>query len=160
MTMPILMPQHAKLAVLIDAENARACNVQQVLEEVAQHGIPTIKRAYGDWTTDRLIKWKDVLNNHAIQPIQQFSYTTGKNATDAALIIDAMDVLHANIVDGFCIVSSDSDFTRLATRIRETGRSVFGFGAKRTPQAFVAACDKFHLTPPRDVTSPNYPSSP
>lgn len=154
------MAQLAKLAVLIDAENARACDVQHVLEEVAHLGTPTIKRAFGDWTTDRLIKWKDVLNNLAIQPIQQFSYTTGKNATDAALIIDAMDILHARIVDGFCIVSSDSDFTRLATRIRETGRSVYGFGAKRTPQAFVAACDKFHFTAPRTLISPNCPSSP
>jgi hypothetical protein len=113
---------------------------------VAQVGTATVKRAYGDWTTPQLGSWKDVLHVHAIQPIQQFSYTSGKNATDSALIIDAMDLLHGGRVDGFCLVSSDSDFTRLATRIREAGLSVYGFGEKKTPRPFVAACDRFIYT--------------
>jgi hypothetical protein len=116
------------------------------LAEVSRYGTAAIKRAYGDWTTTNLKGWKDVLHTMAIQPIQQFSYTTGKNATDSALIIDAMDVLHSGSVDGFCLVSSDSDFTRLATRIREAGLVVYGFGERKTPEPFVAACDKFIYT--------------
>ncbi len=135
-----------KLAVLIDADNAQASVVQELLAEVSRYGTATIKRAYGDWTTDNLKSWKAVLHAQAIQPIQQFRYTTGKNATDSALIIDAMDVLHSGSVDGFCLVSSDSDFTRLATRIREAGLTVYGFGERKTPEPFVAACDKFVYT--------------
>ncbi|BCO28335.1 hypothetical protein MIZ03_3235 [Rhodoferax lithotrophicus] len=135
-----------KLAVLIDADNAQASVIQELLAEVSRYGTATIKRAYGDWTTTNLKGWKDVLHTMAIQPIQQFAYTSGKNATDSALIIDAMDVLHAGSVDGFCLVSSDSDFTRLATRIREAGLVVYGFGERKTPEPFVAACDKFIYT--------------
>jgi len=135
-----------KLAVLIDADNAQASVVEELLAEVAKFGVASIKRAYGDWTTTNLKQWKEHLNSHAIQPIQQFSYTQGKNATDASLIIDAMDILHENSLDGFCLISSDSDFTRLATRIRESGLIVYGFGEKKTPEAFIAACDKFVFT--------------
>ena len=135
-----------KLAVLIDADNAQASVIQELLAEVSRYGTATIKRAYGDWTTNNLKGWKEVLHRMAIQPIQQFSYTTGKNSTDASLIIDAMDVLHTGAVDGFCLVSSDSDFTRLATRIREAGLVVYGFGERKTPEPFVAACDKFIYT--------------
>jgi hypothetical protein len=135
-----------KLAVLIDADNAQASVIQELLAEVSRYGTATIKRAYGDWTTTNLKSWKDVLHTMAIQPIQQFAYTSGKNATDSALIIDAMDVLHAGSADGFCLVSSDSDFTRLATRIREAGLVVYGFGERKTPEPFVAACDKFIYT--------------
>jgi uncharacterized LabA/DUF88 family protein len=135
-----------KLAVLIDADNAQASVIQELLAEVSRYGTATIKRAYGDWTTTNLKGWKEVLHTMAIQPIQQFAYTSGKNATDSALIIDAMDVLHADSVDGFCLVSSDSDFTRLATRIREAGLVVYGFGQRKTPEPFVAACDKFIYT--------------
>lgn len=135
-----------KLAVLIDADNAQASVIQELLAEVSRYGTATIKRAYGDWTTQNLKGWKEVLHRMAIQPIQQFSYTTGKNSTDASLIIDAMDVLHDERVDGFCLVSSDSDFTRLATRIREAGLVVYGFGERKTPEPFVAACDKFIYT--------------
>lgn len=134
------------LAVLIDSDNAQASVIQELLAEVAQYGVATIKRAYGDWTTPNLSSWKETLNTHAIQPIQQFAYTNGKNATDSALIIDAMDLLHGGKVDGFCLVSSDSDFTRLATRIRESGLAVYGFGEKKTPKAFVSACNKFIYT--------------
>jgi uncharacterized LabA/DUF88 family protein len=137
---------NSKLAVLIDADNAQASVIQELLAEVSRYGTATIKRAYGDWTTTNLKSWKDVLHTMAIQPIQQFSYTSGKNATDSALIIDAMDVLHEAKVDGFCLVSSDSDFTRLATRIREAGLLVYGFGERKTPEPFVAACDKFVFT--------------
>lgn len=132
-----------RLAVLIDADNAQASICEELLTEVARYGRASIKRAYGDWTTDNLRSWKEVLHKLAIKPIQQFRYTTGKNATDSALIIDAMDLLHAGQLDGFCIVSSDSDFTRLATRVREAGLVVYGFGEKKTPAAFIAACDKF-----------------
>ena len=135
-----------KLAVLIDADNAQASVIQELLAEVSRYGTATIKRAYGDWTTTNLKGWKEVLHTMAIQPIQQFSYTSGKNATDSALIIDAMDVLHTGSVDGFCLVSSDSDFTRLATRISEAGLVVYGFGERKTPEPFVAACDKFIYT--------------
>jgi uncharacterized LabA/DUF88 family protein len=139
-------PESKKLAVLIDADNAQASICAELLAEVAKFGISSVKRAYGDWTTTNLKGWKEHLHKHAIQPIQQFSYTTGKNATDSSLIIDAMDLLHEERLDGFCLVSSDSDFTRLATRIREAGLVVYGFGEKKTPEAFISACDKFVFT--------------
>lgn len=139
-------PNTDKLAVLIDADNAQASVITDLLREVARYGTATIKRAYGDWTTPNLNSWKVSLNSLAIQPIQQFRYTVGKNATDSALIIDAMDLLHGGRVDGFCLVSSDSDFTRLATRVREAGLVVYGFGENKTPRSFVAACDKFIYT--------------
>jgi uncharacterized LabA/DUF88 family protein len=132
-----------RLAVLIDADNATASLATELLEEIARYGTPTIKRAYGDWTTQQLAGWKDELLRHAIQPVQQFAYTRGKNSTDSALIIDAMDLLYAGNVEGFVIVSSDSDFTRLATRLRETGMTVYGLGRRETPGPFVAACDRF-----------------
>ena len=135
-----------KLAVLIDADNAQASIISNLLKEIAKYGISNIKRAYGDWTTERLKQWKEHLHKYAIQPIQQFSYTTGKNSTDSSLIIDAMDILHDKNVDGFCIISSDSDFTRLSTRIREEGLVVYGFGEKKTPEAFISACDEFIFT--------------
>jgi hypothetical protein len=135
-----------KLAVLIDADNAQSSIIQELLAEVSRHGVASVKRAYGDWTTTNLKGWKDTLHRMAIQPMQQFSYTTGKNSTDSSLIIDAMDLLHGGKLDGFCLVSSDSDFTRLATRIREAGLAVYGFGEKKTPEAFVAACDRFVYT--------------
>jgi uncharacterized LabA/DUF88 family protein len=140
------MNNNDKLAVLIDADNAQACIIKELLGEISTYGTASVKRAYGDWTTPNLKGWKDTLHMMAIQPIQQFSYTTGKNSTDSSLIIDAMDLLHSEKLDGFCLVSSDSDFTRLATRIREAGLSVYGFGEKKTPLAFVAACDKFIYT--------------
>ncbi len=138
--------QNDKLAVLIDADNAQASIIAELLEEISKFGIASIKRAYGDWTTTNLKGWKEHLHGHAIQPMQQFSYTTGKNSTDSSLIIDAMDILHENHLDGFCIVSSDSDFTRLATRIREAGLVVYGFGEEKTPESFTSACDKFIFT--------------
>jgi uncharacterized LabA/DUF88 family protein len=132
-----------RLAVLIDADNTSASHASAILEEVARYGVPTVKRAYGDWTTQNLVRWKDELHRHAVQPVQQFAYTTGKNSTDSALIIDAMDLLYSDNVDGFAIVSSDSDFTRLATRLRESGKIVYGLGRRRTPPSLVAACDRF-----------------
>ncbi|MDR0599429.1 MAG: NYN domain-containing protein [Treponema sp.] len=135
-----------KLAVLIDADNTQALIIEGLLAEVAKYGVASVKRIYGDWTSSNLRSWKDKLLDYAIQPIQQFSYTTGKNATDSAMIIDAMDLLYSENLDGFCIVSSDSDFTRLASRIRESGRKVYGFGEKKTPRAFVSVCDKFIYT--------------
>ncbi len=132
-----------KLAVLIDADNVPYSNVKQMLEEIAKNGTPTIKRIYADWTKPTVSGWKNVLLENAITPIQQYSYTTGKNSSDSALIIDAMDILYSGKVNGFCIVSSDSDFTRLATRLREAGMTVIGFGEKKTPQPFISACDKF-----------------
>ena len=136
----------AKLAVLIDAENAKPAIIEGLLNEVAKYGVASVKRIYGDWTNSTLRSWKEKLLHFAIQPIQQFSYTTGKNATDSAMIIDAMDLLYSEKLDGFCIVSSDSDFTRLAARLRESGRIVYGFGEKKTPKAFVSVCDKFIYT--------------
>ena len=136
----------SKLAVLIDADNTQPAIVDGLLNEVAKYGVSSVKRIYGDWTSTNLRQWKDRLLEYAIQPIQQFAYTTGKNATDSAMIIDAMDLLYTERLDGFCIVSSDSDFTRLAARIRESGKTVYGFGEKKTPKAFVAACDKFIYT--------------
>jgi uncharacterized LabA/DUF88 family protein len=139
-------PRQAKLAVLIDADNIQPAIIEGLLNEVAKYGIASIKRIYADWTSNNQRSWKDKLLEHALQPIQQFSYTTGKNATDSALIIDAMDLLYSEKLDGFCIVSSDSDFTRLAARLRESGRTVYGFGEKKTPKAFVSVCDKFIYT--------------
>jgi uncharacterized LabA/DUF88 family protein len=133
----------ARLAVLIDADNAQPAIVDALLAEIAKYGTAHVKRAYGDWTTGALRGWKDQLLAQSIQPIQQFAYTRGKNATDAAMVIDAMDLLYSGRFDGFCIVSSDSDFTRLAARIRESGLTVYGFGERKTPKPFVAACDKF-----------------
>ncbi|MEJ2157022.1 MAG: NYN domain-containing protein [Desulfobacteraceae bacterium] len=135
-----------RLAVLIDADNAQPSIVEGLLSEIAKYGTANAKRIYGDWTLPGLKGWKEVLLQHSIQPIQQFGYTSGKNATDSALIIDAMDLLYTGKFDGFCIVSSDSDFTKLASRIRETGLIVYGFGEKKTPKAFVSACDKFIFT--------------
>jgi len=135
-----------KLAVLIDADNAQPSIIEELLAEIAKYGTANVKRIYGDWTGTHLKGWKEVLLNFSIQPIQQFRYTMGKNATDAAMIIDAMDLLYTNKFDGFCIVSSDSDFTKLAARIRESGLVVYGFGEKKTPEAFVSACDKFIYT--------------
>lgn len=132
-----------KLAVLIDADNVPYANVKEMLEEISKNGIPTIKRIYADWTKPTVSGWKNVLLENAITPIQQYSYTTGKNSSDSAMIIDAMDILYSEKVNGFCIVSSDSDFTRLATRLREAGMTVIGFGEKKTPQPFISACDKF-----------------
>jgi hypothetical protein len=135
-----------RLAVLIDSDNTTASLTTELLAEMAKYGTPTIKRAYGDWTTQNLAGWKEELLRHAIQPVQQFAYTRGKNSTDSALIIDAMDLLYAGNLEGFVIVSSDSDFTRLATRLRESGMTVYGLGRRNTPAAFVAACDRFiHL---------------
>ena len=132
-----------KLAVLIDADNVPYANIKEMLEEIAKNGTPTIKRIYADWTKPTVSGWKSVLLENAITPIQQYSYTTGKNSSDSAMIIDAMDILYSEKVDGFCIVSSDSDFTILAIRLREAGMKVLGFGEKKTPQHFITACDKF-----------------
>lgn len=132
-----------KLAVLIDGDNIPSAYVKEMMEEIAKYGNPTIKRIYGDWTKPHLSKWKNMLLENAITPIQQYGYTTGKNATDSAMIIDAMDILYSLKVDGFCLVSSDSDFTRLATRLREAGMHVIGIGEKKTPEPFIVACDKF-----------------
>jgi len=131
------------LAVLIDADNIPYANVKEMLDEIAKLGVPTIKRIYGDWTKPTVGGWKKSLLENAITPVQQYSYTQGKNATDSAMIIDAMDILHNQKVDGFCLVSSDSDFTRLATRLRESGMTVIGIGEKKTPNPFIVACDKF-----------------
>jgi uncharacterized LabA/DUF88 family protein len=135
-----------KIAILIDGDNAQANLLPQTLVEAGKYGLVTVRRIYGDWTTSSMNSWKDVLNFHAVQPIQQFRYTIGKNATDSAMIIDAMDLLHSGVVDGFCLVSSDSDYTRLATRIRESGVFVMGIGEKKTPKPFVNACDVFVYT--------------
>ena len=135
-----------KIAILIDGDNAQSSLLPQMLVEAGRHGQLTVRRIYGDWTTNSMNSWKETLNYHAFQPIQQFRYTVGKNATDSAMIIDAMDILHSGVVDGFCLVSSDSDYTRLATRIREAGIFVMGIGEKKTPKAFVNACDLFVYT--------------
>lgn len=138
--------QHKHFAVLIDADNAPAAIVEGLFEEIAKYGVASVKRIYGDWTQPNLGSWKKVLLDHSIQPIQQFAYTKGKNATDSSLIIDAMDLLYTRRFDGFCLVSSDSDFTRLAARLREEGLTVYGFGEEKTPSPFVSACDKFIYT--------------
>ncbi|MCF4151032.1 NYN domain-containing protein [Dethiosulfovibrio sp. F2B] len=148
-----------RLAVLIDADNARPSITEPLLAEVAKYGVASVKRIYGDWTTPNLGGWKTVLLEHSIQPIQQFRYTVGKNATDSAMIIDAMDLLFTNRFDGFCLVSSDSDFTRLAARIREAGLMVYGFGEKKTPKPFVSACDKFIYTEVISVSKEDSPSA-
>lgn len=132
--------------MLIDGDNAQASLLPQMLAEASKHGQVTVRRIYGDWTTASMNSWKKVLNNHAVQPVQQFRYTVGKNATDSAMIIDAMDILHSGTVNGFCLISSDSDYTRLATRIREAGIFVMGIGEKKTPKPFVNACDLFVFT--------------
>lgn len=131
------------IATLIDGDNIPSAYIKEMMEEITKYGNPTIKRIYGDWTRPGLTKWKDLLLENAITPIQQYGYTSGKNATDSAMIIDAMDILYSGSVDGFCIVSSDSDFTRLATRLREAGMQVIGIGEKKTPNPFIVACDKF-----------------
>ncbi len=132
-----------RLAVLIDADNVPYANIQGMLEEISKYGTPTFKRIYADWTKPTVSGWKKVLLEHSITPVHQYSYTSGKNATDSSMIIDAMDILYTGRVDGFCIVSSDSDFTRLASRLREAGMKVFGLGEKKTPISFISACDKF-----------------
>ncbi|EPR67013.1 NYN domain-containing protein [Cyclobacterium qasimii] len=137
------MDKDIKIAVLIDADNVPSTQVKEMMEEIAKYGNPTIKRIYGDWTKPQLGKWKNVLLENAINPIQQYGYTTGKNATDSAMIIDAMDILYSDKVNGFCLVSSDSDFTKLATRLRESRMLVLGMGEKKTPNPFIVACDKF-----------------
>jgi len=134
---------NSNLAVLIDGDNIPSAHVTEMMEEIAKYGNPTIKRIYGDWTNPHLSKWKNLLLQNAITPIQQYAYTTGKNATDSAMIIDAMDILYSEKVNGFCLVSSDSDFTKLATRLREAGMQVIGIGEKKTPTPFIVACDKF-----------------
>jgi len=134
---------NANLAVLIDGDNIPSASIKEMMEEIAKYGNPTIKRIYGDWTKPNLAKWKNLLLENAITPIQQYGYTSGKNATDSAMIIDAMDILYSGKVNGFCLVSSDSDFTRLATRLRESGLQVIGIGEKKTPNPFIVACDKF-----------------
>lgn len=146
MTEEQLTPLRRKIAILIDGDNAQSSLLPQMLVEAGRHGQVTVRRIYGDWTTSNMNSWKETLNYHAFQPIQQFRYTIAKNATDSAMIIDAMDILHSGVVDGFCLVSSDSDYTRLATRIRETGIFVMGIGEKKTPKPFVNACDVFVYT--------------
>lgn len=135
-----------RIAILIDGDNAQATLIDYIVVEAGRYGNATIRRVYGDWTTSNMKSWKDTLNSYAFQPMQQFRYSVGKNATDSAMIIDAMDILHNEQVDGFCLVSSDSDYTRLATRIRESGKIVVGIGKKMTPRAFVSACDVFIYT--------------
>ena len=137
------MDTNTNLAVLIDGDNIPSVHVKEMMEEIAKYGNPTIKRIYGDWTKPHLTRWKNLLLENAITPIQQYAYTTGKNATDSAMIIDAMDILYSGKVEGFCLVSSDSDFTRLATRLREAGMKVYGLGERKTPEPFIVACDKF-----------------
>jgi NYN domain/OST-HTH/LOTUS domain len=156
--MPSDRSNDLKLAVLIDADNIPYSNVKGMMEEIAKYGTPTFKRIYGDWTKPTTSGWKGVLLQNAITPIQQYSYTSGKNATDSAMIIDAMDILYTGRVDGFCIVSSDSDFTRLATRLREAGMRVIGIGEKKTPEPFITACDKFiyiEILASEDVSTPD-----
>lgn len=137
---------NSSLAVLIDADNANPAIIEGLLAEVAKLGVASVKRIYGNWTSNQLSSWKDALLEYSIQPIQQFGYTTGKNATDSAMIIDAMDLLYTGHFTGFCLVSSDSDFTRLASRIRESGLRVYGFGEQKTPRPFITACDRFIYT--------------
>lgn len=148
------MEERNKLAVLIDADNINASICEALVGEIAKYGLASVKRAYGDWTTDQLKPWKSVLHEYAIGPMQQFSYTKGKNSTDSSMIIDAMDLLYTERFDGFCLVTSDSDFTKLATRIRESGLWVYGFGEQKTPDSLQAACDKFvfleALAPPEE----------
>ncbi len=155
MTSPTKIPEGHRIAVLIDGDNAQSTLLDKMLAETSKYGTATIRRIYGDWTTSNMNSWKEMLHSYAVQPIQQFRYTIGKNATDSAMIIDAMDILYSNGVDGFCLISSDSDYTRLATRIREQGVFVMGIGKKNTPRAFVNACDVFvyaeNLLPDREA---------
>jgi uncharacterized LabA/DUF88 family protein len=154
--------ESGNLAVLIDGDNIPSAHVKEMMEEIAKYGNPTIKRIYGDWTNPRLAKWKAMLLENAITPIQQYGYTKGKNATDSAMIIDAMDILYSGKVNGFCLVSSDSDFTRLATRLREAGMQVIGIGEKKTPEPFIVACDRFiyvEILSDRDGAKPKAISS-
>lgn len=155
----MLNDRELRFAVLIDADNVSHAHVKPMLDEIGVYGIPTIKRIYGDWTKPQLGGWKGLLLDHAITPVQQYGYTSGKNSTDSAMIIDAMDLLYSKTVDGFCLVSSDSDFTRLAVRLREAGMKVIGIGEKKTPSAFIAACEKFIYlevisAPPSRVVEP------
>ena len=137
------MENEKRFAVLIDADNVSEKYIKGILDEISNDGVATYKRIYGDWTKPNLASWKNILLENSIMPIQQYSYTTGKNATDSAMIIDAMDILYSGNVDGFCLVSSDSDFTRLASRLRESGMTVVGMGERKTPSAFIAACHQF-----------------
>lgn len=152
-----MIKEQQSLAVIIDADNSQPSIIEGLMEEISQYGVASVKRIYGDWTDTRLKGWKTHLLSHGIQPMQQFGYTVGKNSTDSAMIIDAMDLLYAGKFDGFCIVSSDSDFTRLAQRIRESGLRVYGFGEKKTPKSFLAACDKFIYTENLRKEQPNRP---
>lgn len=154
------MKTEIKLAVLIDGDNIPAKYIKEMMEEITKYGTPTVKRIYGDWTKPYLSKWKAVLLENAITPVQQYSYTTGKNATDSAMIIDAMDILYSEKVDGFCLVSSDSDFTKLATRLREAGLVVYGIGEKKTPDPFIVACDKFIYLEILDLVDDSQPGTP
>lgn len=147
------------IALLIDGDNAAPKRLAAILEEVSKEGTITIRRIYGDWTSTGMSGWKDLLNSNAIQPVQQFAYTKGKNSTDSTLIIDAMDILHGELVDAFCIVSSDSDYTRLATRLRESGLFVMGVGEKKTPDAFVKACERFIYVENLDLAEPESSST-
>jgi uncharacterized protein (TIGR00288 family) len=141
-----LQDENRRLALLIDGDNIQSYLIKEIIAEASRYGLISIKRIYGDWTADNMKPWKEILHTHAVQPIQQFRYTVGKNATDSSLIIDAMDIVYEGVVNGFCLVSSDSDFTRLATRIREKGLFVMGIGREMTPKAFVNACDVFTFT--------------
>ncbi|MDB0011326.1 NYN domain-containing protein [Crocinitomicaceae bacterium] len=156
------MEKDLKLAVLIDGDNIPSAYIKEMMEEIAKYGNPTVKRIYGDWTKPNLSKWKNLLLQNAITPIQQYGYTTGKNATDSAMIIDAMDLLYSEKVNGFCLVSSDSDFTRLATRLREAGMNVIGIGEKKTPEPFIVACDRFIYIEilKKEVETENTPNQP
>ncbi len=147
------MNGRTKLAVLIDADNISAATCEALIREIANYGVASVKRAYGDWTTPQLAPWKGVLHEYAISPMQQFSYTRGKNSTDSSMIIDAMDLLYTERFDGFCLVTSDSDFTKLAMRIRESGLLVYGFGEQKTPDSLQAACDKFVFLEALESTS-------
>jgi uncharacterized LabA/DUF88 family protein len=153
------METDKKIAVLIDAENVSGKYIKYIFDEISNHGTPTYKRIYADWTKPQIASWKNVLLDYSISPIQQYSYTTGKSSTDASLIIDAMDILYSNSVDGFCIVSSDSDFTRLASRLREAGMYVIGMGEKKTPAPFIAACEKFKYLEVLASMTPNAPAA-
>jgi hypothetical protein len=141
-----LQDENRRLAMLIDGDNIEPSLIKEIIAEASRYGVLSIRRIYGDWTADNMKPWKEILHTHAVQPIQQFRFTVGKNATDSALIIDAMDIVYEGVVNGFCLVSSDSDFTRLATRIREKGLFVMGIGHEITPKAFVNACDVFTYT--------------
>lgn len=154
------MEHERKMAVLIDADNVSDKYIKYIFDEISNHGTPTYKRIYGDWTNPSLSSWKTVLLKYSITPIQQYSYTTGKNSTDSALIIDAMDILYSKNVDGFCIVSSDSDFTRLAARLREAGMYVVGIGEKKTPLPFITACEKFKYLEVLATIPANHEKSP